>query len=158
MGVTQSGKHIQEAENSNVRFDDVKGVGEAKAELEEIVEFLKDKTKFTRLGGKLPHGAGPLAHWTTRYRQDVIGQGRVAGEKRVCPSFSHQGVNLKFEEVYVGLGARRVRELFDAAKKKAPCIVFIDEIDALGGSRKLKDQSVLKMTLNELLLGATGWI
>jgi ATP-dependent metalloprotease len=78
----------------------------------------------------------------------------VAGEAGV-PFFFSSGS--QFEEVYVGLGARRVRELFDAAKKKAPCIVFIDEIDALGGSRKLKDQSALKMTLNELLVQLDGF-
>jgi ATP-dependent metalloprotease len=151
LGVTQSGKHIQEAENSNVRFDDVKGVGEAKAELEEIVEFLKDQTKFTRLGGKLPRGLlliGPPGTGKTLLAKAVAGEAGV-------PFFFSSGS--QFEEVYVGLGARRVRELFDAAKKKAPCIVFIDEIDALGGSRKLKDQSALKMTLNELLVQLDGF-
>jgi ATP-dependent metalloprotease len=73
----------------------------------------------------------------------------IAGEAAV-PFFYASGSS--FEEVYVGVGARRVRDLFEAAKKKAPCIVFIDEIDAIGGSRSLKDQSAMKMTLNELLV------
>ena len=78
----------------------------------------------------------------------------IAGEADV-PFFFSSGS--QFEEVYVGLGAKRVRELFEAAKKKSPCIVFIDEIDAVGGTRKLKDQSALKMTLNELLVQMDGF-
>jgi ATP-dependent metalloprotease len=78
----------------------------------------------------------------------------IAGEADV-PFFFSSGS--QFEEVYVGLGAKRVRELFEAAKKKAPCIIFIDEIDAVGGNRKLKDQSALKMTLNELLVQMDGF-
>lgn len=78
----------------------------------------------------------------------------IAGEAEV-PFFYSSGS--QFEEVYVGLGAKRVRELFEAAKKKAPAIIFIDEIDAVGGTRKLKDQSALKMTLNELLVQMDGF-
>ncbi len=78
----------------------------------------------------------------------------IAGEAGV-PFFFASGS--QFEEVYVGLGAKRIRELFDAAKQKSPAIIFIDEIDALGGSRKLKDQSALKQTLNELLVQMDGF-
>ena len=78
----------------------------------------------------------------------------IAGEADV-PFFYASGS--QFEEMYVGVGAKRVRELFEAAKEKAPCIIFIDEIDAVGGSRKLKDQSALKMTLNELLVQMDGF-
>lgn len=144
-------KHIQEAEGSEVRFDDVKGVKEAKEELVEIVEYLKNPKKFTRLGGKLPRGlllTGPPGTGKTLLAKAIAGEAGV-------PFYFSSGS--QFEEVYVGLGAKRVRELFEAAKKKSPAIIFIDEIDAVGGSRKLKDQSAMKMTLNELLVQLDGF-
>jgi len=144
-------KHVQEAETSEVRFGDVKGVDEAKEELEEIVEYLKEPEKFTRLGGKLPRGlllTGPPGTGKTLLAKAIAGEADV-------PFFFASGS--QFEEVYVGLGAKRVRELFEAAKKKAPSIIFIDEIDAVGGTRKLKDQSALKQTLNELLVQMDGF-
>mmetsp|Transcript_4732 Transcript_4732/g.10655 ORF Transcript_4732/g.10655 Transcript_4732/m.10655 type:complete len:774 (-) Transcript_4732:340-2661(-) len=150
MGMNNS-KHIQEAEGSSVKFDDVKGVTEAKAELEEIVEYLKDPTKFTRLGGTLPRGlllTGPPGTGKTLLAKAIAGEAGV-------PFYFSSGS--QFEEVYVGLGAKRIRELFEAAKKKAPAIIFIDEIDAVGGTRRLKDQSALKMTLNELLVQLDGF-
>ncbi|CAJ1953238.1 unnamed protein product [Cylindrotheca closterium] len=152
LGMNSGSKHIQQAQDtSNVSFEDVKGVEEAKAELQEIVLYLKNPAKFTRLGGKLPRGlllTGPPGTGKTLLAKAIAGEAGV-------PFFFSSGS--QFEEVYVGLGAKRIRELFEAAKKKSPCILFIDEIDAVGGTRKLKDQSALKMTLNELLVQMDGF-
>ncbi|KAG0554814.1 hypothetical protein M758_12G123800 [Ceratodon purpureus] len=131
-------------------FNDVKGCDEAKAELEEIVEYLKNPAKFTRLGGKLPKGVlliGPPGTGKTLLAKAIAGEAGV-------PFFYRAGS--EFEEMFVGVGARRVRSLFHAAKKKAPCIVFIDEIDAVGGSRK-QWEGHTKKTLNQLLVEMDGF-
>ncbi|KAG2234897.1 hypothetical protein INT48_000324, partial [Thamnidium elegans] len=136
---------------TTVKFEDVQGVDEAKQELEEIVEFLKNPHRFTELGGKLPKGVlltGPPGTGKTMLARAVAGEANV-------PFFFMSGS--EFDEMYVGVGARRVRELFAAARAKAPSIVFIDEIDAIGSKRNPKDQSYMKQTLNQLLVDLDGF-
>ncbi|KAH9246704.1 hypothetical protein BASA81_015753 [Batrachochytrium salamandrivorans] len=132
-------------------FNDVKGMGEVKAELEEVVAYLKNPSKFTRLGGKLPKGM--LLTGAPGVGKTLLAKA-VAGEAGV-PFFYASGS--EFEELYVGVGARRVRDLFAAARKRAPCIIFIDEIDAVGSTRQLKEQQSMKMTLNQLLVELDGF-
>ncbi|KAJ2955847.1 hypothetical protein NQZ79_g8225 [Umbelopsis isabellina] len=134
-----------------VKFDDVQGCDEAKDELEELVQFLKNPQRFTELGGKLPKGVlltGPPGTGKTLLARAVAGEAEV-------PFFFMSGS--EFDEMYVGVGARRVRELFAAARRKAPSIVFIDEIDAIGSKRNPKDQTYMKQTLNQLLVDLDGF-
>ncbi len=142
---------VHQAEKSNKSFNDVVGIDEAKADLEEIVQYLKNPQKFTRLGGKLPKGVlltGPPGTGKTLLARAIAGEANV-------PFFFASGS--EFDEMFVGVGAKRIRDLFDAAKSKGQAIIFIDEIDAIGGSRHLKDQSAMKMTLNQLLVEMDGF-
>ena len=138
-------------ELQNTRFSDVHGCDEAKDELQEMVEFLKAPDKFNNLGGKLPKGVllvGPPGTGKTLLARAVAGEAGV-------PFFYMSGS--EFDEVYVGVGAKRVRDLFNAAKAKAPAIVFIDELDAVGGKRNERDAAYAKQTLNQLLTDLDGF-
>jgi cell division protease FtsH len=154
MGFGKSKAKLLTENKNKVTFDDVAGVDEAKDELAEIVEFLKDPQKFQRLGGKIPKGAlmvGPPGTGKT-----MLGRA-VAGEAGV-PFFYISGSD--FVEMFVGVGASRVRDMFEQAKKNSPCIIFIDEIDAvgrhrgagLGGGNDEREQ-----TLNQLLVEMDGF-
>jgi cell division protease FtsH len=138
----------------NVTFDDVAGVDEAKQELVEVIEFLKTPAKFTELGGKIPKGillVGPPGTGKTMLAKAVAGESGV-------PFFSISGS--EFVEMFVGMGAARVRDLFEQAKQKAPCIIFIDELDALGKARgfgSVGGHDEREQTLNQLLVEMDGF-
>ncbi|OMO50029.1 Peptidase M41 [Corchorus olitorius] len=151
-GVGSSSSYApKELNKENVKtFKDVKGCDDAKQELEEVVEYLKNPSKFTRLGGKLPKGI--LLTGAPGTGKTLLAKA-IAGEAGV-PFFYRAGS--EFEEMFVGVGARRVRSLFQAAKKKAPCIIFIDEIDAVGSTRK-QWEGHTKKTLHQLLVEMDGF-
>lgn len=145
----------KEEDNINVSFKDVAGLEEAKTEVMEIVEFLKSPQKYTQLGGKIPKGAllvGPPGTGKTLLAKAVAGEANV-------PFFSMSGSD--FVEMFVGVGASRVRDLFKQAKEKAPCIVFIDEIDAIGRARgrnpNFGSNDERENTLNQLLTEMDGF-
>ncbi len=138
-------------QHQTVRFSDVHGCDEAKEELQELVEFLINPDRFNQLGGKLPKGVlltGPPGTGKTMLARAVAGE---AG----CPVFYMSGS--EFDELYVGVGAKRVRDLFGQARSKAPSIIFIDELDAVGGKRNARDPAYAKQTLNQLLTELDGF-
>ena len=154
MGFGKSRARLLTEAHGRVTFEDVAGIEEAKSELYEIVDFLKDPQKFQRLGGKIPKGAllvGPPGTGKTLVARAVAGEANV-------PFFTISGSD--FVEMFVGVGASRVRDMFEQAKKNAPCIIFIDEIDAvgrhrgagLGGGNDEREQ-----TLNQLLVEMDGF-
>ena len=154
MGFGKSKAKLLTEAHGRVTFEDVAGVDEAKADLEEIVDFLRDPQKFQRLGGRIPRGVllvGPPGTGKTLLARSVAGEANV-------PFFTISGSD--FVEMFVGVGASRVRDMFEQAKKNAPCIIFIDEIDAvgrhrgagLGGGNDEREQ-----TLNQLLVEMDGF-
>ncbi|NLI26223.1 MAG: ATP-dependent metallopeptidase FtsH/Yme1/Tma family protein [Acetobacter sp.] len=154
MGFGKSRARMLTEKQGRVTFADVAGIDEAKGELEEIVEFLKDPQKFTRLGGKIPKGVllvGPPGTGKTLLARAIAGEANV-------PFFTISGSD--FVEMFVGVGASRVRDMFEQGKKSAPCIIFIDEIDAvgrhrgagLGGGNDEREQ-----TLNQMLVEMDGF-
>jgi cell division protease FtsH len=154
MGFGKSKARLLTERHGRVTFEDVAGIEEAKSELEEIVDFLRDPQKFQRLGGKIPKGCllvGPPGTGKTLLARAIAGEANV-------PFFTISGSD--FVEMFVGVGASRVRDMFEQAKKNAPCIIFIDEIDAvgrhrgagLGGGNDEREQ-----TLNQLLVEMDGF-
>ena len=152
----KSKAHIYSEGSTGVKFDDVAGVDEAKAELQEIVEFLQNRSKYTRLGAKIPKGVllvGPPGTGKTLLAKAIAGEAGV-------PFFSISGS--EFIELFVGVGASRVRNLFEQAKVQAPCLVFIDELDALGKSRSrtgalMGGSDEREQTLHQLLSELDGF-
>ncbi|MEI6099660.1 MAG: ATP-dependent zinc metalloprotease FtsH [Alphaproteobacteria bacterium] len=154
MGFGKSRAKLLTEKQGRVTFDDVAGIDEAKEELEEIVEFLRNPQKFSRLGGKIPKGAllvGPPGTGKTLLARAIAGEAGV-------PFFTISGSD--FVEMFVGVGASRVRDMFEQAKKNAPCIVFIDEIDAVGRARGVGmggGNDEREQTLNQLLVEMDGF-
>jgi cell division protease FtsH len=154
MGFGKSKAKLLTEKNGRVTFDDVAGIDEAKEELEEIVEFLRNPQKFSRLGGRIPKGAllvGPPGTGKTLLARAIAGEAGV-------PFFTISGSD--FVEMFVGVGASRVRDMFEQAKKNAPCIVFIDEIDAVGRARGVGiggGNDEREQTLNQLLVEMDGF-
>jgi cell division protease FtsH len=154
MGFGKSKAKLLTEAQGKVTFNDVAGVEEAKQEVEEIVEFLKDPKKFSRLGGKIPKGAlliGPPGTGKTLLAKAIAGEANV-------PFFSISGSD--FVEMFVGVGASRVRDMFEQGKKHSPCIIFIDEIDAVGRSRGAGlggGNDEREQTLNQLLVEMDGF-
>ena len=153
--IGKSKAQLYEKESTSVTFKDVAGLHEAKVEIEEIVHFLKNPAKYTQLGGKIPKGAllvGPPGTGKPLLAKAVAGEAHV-------PFFSLAGSD--FVEMFVGVGASRVRDLFQKAKEKAPCIIFIDEIDAVGRARgknnNLGGNDERENTLNQLLTEMDGF-
>jgi ATP-dependent metalloprotease len=142
---------VEPSQSKTVKFSDVQGCDEAKEDLEELVSFLRNPEQYKQVGGRMPKGillTGPPGTGKTLLARAVAGEAGV-------PFFFMSGS--EFDEMYVGVGARRVRELFAAARRKAPSIIFIDELDAIGSKRNPKDQAYMKQTLNQLLVELDGF-
>ena len=154
MSFSKSKAKIFAESDTKVSFDDVAGIDEAKEELKEVVEFLKTPEKFQKLGGRIPKGVllvGPPGTGKTLLARAVAGEAKV-------PFFSISGS--EFVEMFVGVGAARVRDLFSQAANKAPCIIFIDELDALGKARGMNvmgGHDEREQTLNQLLVEMDGF-
>ncbi|MGL4768205.1 MAG: ATP-dependent zinc metalloprotease FtsH [Formosimonas sp.] len=154
MSVGKSRARLQDDSAKSISFADVAGCDEAKEEVKEVVDFLKDPQKFQKLGGSIPHGVllvGPPGTGKTLLAKAIAGEARV-------PFFSVSGSD--FVEMFVGVGASRVRDMFEQAKKSAPCIIFIDEIDAVGrhrGSGTGGGNDEREQTLNQLLVEMDGF-
>ncbi|HDJ29777.1 MAG TPA: ATP-dependent metallopeptidase FtsH/Yme1/Tma family protein [Candidatus Acetothermia bacterium] len=155
MSIGKSRAHEIAGEMTGIKFSDVGGVDEVEVELREIIDFLKDPSRFTRMGAKLPKGVllvGPPGTGKTLLAKATAGEAGV-------PFFSISGS--EFVEMFVGVGAARVRDLFEQAKRKAPCIVFIDEIDAIGRARTgvgaIGTNDEREQTLNQLLTEMDGF-
>lgn len=154
MGFGKSRAKLQSDKEIRVTFDDIAGIDEAKGDLQEIVDFLREPIKFQRLGGRIPKGVllvGPPGTGKTLLAKGIAGEARV-------PFFSISGSD--FVEMFVGVGASRVRDMFEQAKKSAPCIVFIDEIDAVGRHRGVGlggGNDEREQTLNQLLVEMDGF-
>ncbi|MGB5615240.1 MAG: ATP-dependent zinc metalloprotease FtsH [Desulfobacterales bacterium] len=154
MSIGKSKAKIFVEDDVKIRFNDAAGVDEAKQELEEVIEFLREPERFTGLGGQIPRGIlllGPPGTGKTLLAKAVAGESNV-------PFFSLSGS--EFVEMFVGLGAARVRDLFKQAKEKAPCIIFIDELDALGKARgfaAMGGHDEREQTLNQLLVELDGF-
>ena len=154
MGFGKSKARMLDQDQNKVTFADVAGCDEAKEEVEEMVDFLKDPAKYQKLGGKVPRGAlmvGPPGTGKTLLARAIAGEARV-------PFFTISGSD--FVEMFVGVGASRVRDMFEQAKKHAPCIIFIDEIDAVGRSRGAGlggGNDEREQTLNQLLVEMDGF-
>lgn len=143
--------NVVNPEDIDTTFADVKGCDEVKSELDEVVEYLRKPERFDKIGAKLPKGvllAGPPGTGKTLLARAVAGEAGV-------PFIQASGS--EFEEMFVGVGARRIRELFKTAKSMAPCIVFIDELDAVGSKRSATDHNSVRMTLNQLLVELDGF-
>ena len=154
MGFGKMKKEVMLEANTGVNFDDVAGVDESKQELEEIVDFLKNPIKYAELGAKIPRGSlliGPPGTGKTLLAKAVAGE---AGVPFVQTSAS------EFVEMFTGVGASRVRDIFDKAKKNAPCIVFIDELDSIGRQRNTgmgPGNDEREQTINQLLTEMDGF-
>jgi cell division protease FtsH len=145
MGFGKSKAKLLTENKNKVTFEDVAGIDEAREELQEVVDFLKDPSKFQRLGGKIPKGAllvGPPGTGKTLTARAVAGEANV-------PFFTISGSD--FVEMFVGVGASRVRDMFEQAKKNAPCIIFFDEIDGLAPVRSSRQDQIHSSIVSTLL-------